>query len=101
MQARIYKPSKTAMQSGRAGTREWVLEFDAKLGRHVEPLMGWTSVDDTTGQLRLRFESREKAIAYAKRNGLSFTVEDTREPKRLVKSYAENFAADRKRPWTH
>ena len=101
MIARIYRPSKTAMQSGRGNARNWVLEFDGKMHRSVEPLMGWTSVDDTTGQVRLRFETREQAIAYAKRNGIGFTVEETRESTRMVKSYSANFASDRKRPWTH
>ena len=101
MHARIYRPSKTAMQSGRAKTREWVLEFDGKVNRTVEPLMGWTSVDDTSGQVQLRFDSRDEAIAYARRNELAFTVEDMPERKRLVKSYSANFSHDRKRPWTH
>lgn len=100
MDARIYKPSRSQMQSGRAKTRHWVLEF---LGgkRTTDPLMGWTSIDDTAGQVRLEFDTREQAIEYAKRAGLNFQVEEAREPKRLVKSYSENFAADRKRPWTH
>jgi hypothetical protein len=101
MQARIYKPSKTAMQSGRSKTRDWVLEFDAEVHRTIEPLMGWTSVDDNSGQVQLRFASRDEAIAYAQRNNLTFTVEDAPVRKRLVKSYSANFAHDRKRPWTH
>ena len=101
MDARIYKPAKTAMQSGRGKTREWVLEFTNGGSRTVDPLMGWTSIDDTTGQIRLHFDTREQAIAYAKREELTFTVEEPRETKRLVKSYAENFAFDRKQPWTH
>jgi hypothetical protein len=101
MQARIYKPSKTAMQSGRGKTRSWVLEFNAEVNRTIEPLMGWTSVDDNTGQVQLRFDTRDEAIAYARRNNLTFTVEEAPERKRLVKSYAANFSHDRKRPWTH
>jgi hypothetical protein len=63
--------------------------------------MGWTSIDDTTGQVRLHFDTREQAIAYAKRENITFSVEEARERKRLVKSYSENFSATRKQPWTH
>jgi hypothetical protein len=101
MDARIYKPRKTAMQSGRAKTREWVLEFRSGDDRFSDPLMGWTSINDTTGQVRLHFDTREQAIDFAKREKLTFTVDEPREPKRLVKSYSENFAPDRKQPWTH
>ncbi|NQY38905.1 MAG: ETC complex I subunit [Henriciella sp.] len=101
MDARIYKPAKTAMQSGRGKTKDWVLEFVSGAKRSSDPVMGWTSIDDTTGQVRLHFDSREQAIAYAKREGLTFAVEEPREVKRLVKSYSENFAANRKQPWTH
>jgi hypothetical protein len=102
MEARIFRPSKSAMQSGRGGTRGWVLELvnpDAK--RRPDPLMGWTSIDDTSEQVRLHFDTREQAIAYAEREGLNFTVEEARDRTRLIKSYAENFSADRKQPWTH
>lgn len=101
MKARIYRPAKTAMQSGRAKTRDWILEFVDKSKRVSDPVMGWTSVDGTTGQVQLHFESREEAIAYAKRENLVFTVEEPRESKRLVKSYAANFDPSRKQPWTH
>ena len=101
MDAKIYKPAKTAMQSGRAKSQEWILEFASDSKRASDPMMGWTSINDTTGQVRLHFDTREKAIAYAKREGLTFSVEEPRATKRLVKSYAENFAADRKQPWTH
>ena len=101
MDARIYKPAKTAMQSGRGKTKDWVLEFVSESKRSSDPVMGWTSIDDTTGQVRLHFDSREQAIAYAKREGLTFIVEEPREVKRLVKSYSENFSASRKQPWTH
>jgi hypothetical protein len=101
MDARIYKPAKTAMQSGRGKTKDWVLEFVSDSKRSSDPVMGWTSIDDTTGQVRLHFDSREQAIAYAKREGLTFIVEEPREVKRLVKSYSENFSATRKQPWTH
>merc|ERR1711974_359155 len=101
MDARIFKPRKSAMQSGRGKTHEWVLEFRSGDARFRDPLMGWTSINDTTGQVRMHFETREQAIDFAKRENLTFTVEESREPKRLVKSYAQNFSPDRKQPWTH
>lgn len=101
MQARIYRPTKSAMQSGRGKSRDWVLELVSGATRSSDPLMGWTSVDDMSGQVQLHFETRASAIAYAKREGMTFTVEDERPRKRLVKSYAENFSSDRKQPWTH
>lgn len=102
MEARIYKPAKSAMQAGRANMKEWVLEFvNPGARRGTDPLMGWTSIDDTSGQVRLTFDTREQAIAYAEREGLNFIVEEPRERRRLIKSYADNFSADRKQPWTH
>jgi len=102
MEARIYKPGRSAMQSGRGNTNHWLLEFvNPAATRRLDPLMGWTGIDDMSGQVRLTFETREQAIAYAEREGLKFTVEEARERKRLVKSYSENFSASRKQPWTH
>ncbi len=101
MDARIYKPVKSAMQSGHAKTKDWVLEFSSSARRASDPVMGWTSTDDATGQMKLQFETREQAIAYARREGISFRVDEAREQKRLVKSYSENFSANRKQPWTH
>lgn len=101
MQARIYRPAKSAMQSGRGKAKDWVLELATDAKRSSDPLMGWTSVDDMRGQVKLRFETRAAAIAYAKREGMTFTVQDDIKRKRLVKSYSENFATERKQPWTH
>ncbi|MBR9835439.1 MAG: ETC complex I subunit [Alphaproteobacteria bacterium] len=101
MDAHIFKPAKSAMQSGRGKTKEWVLEFTASAKRSSDPVMGWTSINDTTGQVRLHFDTREQAIAYAKREGLTFSVEEARPRNRMVKSYSENFSATRKQPWTH
>ena len=64
MTARIFKPAKTAMQSGFANTKDWVLEFEPEEARTVEPLMGWTSSTDMKQQLTLRFRTREEAVAY-------------------------------------
>ena len=67
MVARIYKPAKTAMQSGFGNTKGWVLDFEPEAPRRVEPLMGWTSSSDMRQQLRLRFDSKEEAVAWARR----------------------------------
>lgn len=102
MTARIYKPSKTAMQSGTANTKSWVLDFEPEQPRHVEPLMGWTSSGDMRQQLRLRFPTKEEAIAYCERRGIPYQVmEDTPAPPRRGISYADNFAFKRRDAWTH
>ncbi len=101
MLARILKPAKTAMQSGRAKTKDWVLEFEPASARTPDPLMGWTSSTDMNGQVRLSFETREEAVAYAQRHGLAFRVFEPQELKRVIKAYADNFSADRKQPWSH
>ena len=101
MQVRIYQPPKTAMQSGRAQTTVWMMEFEPTAARRVEPLMGWTSSADTRAQLRLQFETLEEAIAYAKAEGLMYSVEKTRERKVKPKTYADNFKYDRIGRWTH
>jgi hypothetical protein len=101
MQARIFRPAKTAMQSGRAGTEKWVLEFAPAARREADPLMGWTSSDDTRRQLRLRFETKEEAVAYAEREGIPYVVEEAQERKLQLKAYADNFRFDRLSNWTH
>jgi ETC complex I subunit conserved region len=102
MEARIFQPTKSAMTSGRGKTRGWVLELiNAGARRSADPLMGWTSIDDTSGQVQLEFETQAQAVAYAQSEGLVFTVEAPRDRKRLVKSYSENFSPRRKQPWTH
>jgi hypothetical protein len=103
MTARIYKPSKTAMQSGVARTRKWVLEFAPDSARSVDPLMGWTSSGDTQSQVRLRFETRDEAVEYAREHGIEATVIEpkTRKPNIRPRGYGENFATDRRGAWTH
>jgi NADH dehydrogenase ubiquinone Fe-S protein 4 len=92
MTARIYKPAKTAMQSGRAKTHLWVLEYEPASPKDVDPLMGWTgSSDMKADELRLKFESREAAIDYATRHGIAYRVEDQHERRVRPKSYADNF----------
>ncbi len=101
MSARIFSPAKTAMQSGKAKTGHWVLEFDAEKPRKIDPLMGYTTSGDMKSQIRLTFETKEEAIAYADKTGLTYTVQEPKEAKRRQISYAENFRYDRKIPWTH
>lgn len=102
MVARIYRPAKSAMQSGRNGRgAEWVLEFAPQSRRETEPLMGWTSSDDTRRQVRLTFATREEAIAYATREGIPFEVLEPKERGMASKAYADNFRYDRIGRWTH
>ena len=101
MSARIYSPAKTATQSGKGKTGVWVLEHDAVAARKVDPLMGYTSSSDMLSQVKLRFDSKEDAIAYAAKHGIAYTVEEPHEPKRRRVSYSDNFKFDRKQPWTH
>jgi hypothetical protein len=99
--ARIYKPAKTAMQSGTAKTKEWVLDFEPAEPRQVEPLMGWTSSGDMRAQVRLRFETKDEAVAYCERHGIPYQVSEPHERARRGLSYADNFATSRRNPWTH
>ena len=101
MAARIYKPAKTAMQSGSARTRRWVLEYEPAERRQVEPLMGWTSSGDMRQQIKVTFETREEAIAYAKRQGIAFELQEPKARKKQPKAYADNFAFKRRELWTH
>ena len=101
MSARIYSPAKTPMQSGKGKTGFWVLEFDAEQRRTIDPLMGYTSSGDMKSQVRLTFETKEEAVAYASREGIAFRVDEPKEAKRRQISYADNFRYDRKFPWTH
>lgn len=103
MRARIYRPAKTAMQSGTAKAKGWVLEFAPATAREVDPLMGWTSTSDTDTQVKLRFDSREAAEEYARSKGIEFDVQLPKARKPLIRQrgYGENFATDRKGAWTH
>ena len=101
MTARIYKPARTAMQSGTAKTREWVLDYEPEQPRMVEPLMGWTSSGDMKQQLRLLFETKEEAIAYCERHGIAYQAFESVPGKRARISYSDNFAYGRRTPWTH
>ena len=101
MAARIYKPAKTAMQQGLAGTRDWVLEYEPEKPRVIEPLMGWTSSAETKPQVRMSFASKEEAVAFATRQGIAFRLEEPQKTGLRPKSYAENFKFGRLDRWTH
>lgn len=103
MRARIYKPARTAMSSGTARTKNWVLEYAQGTPRSVDPLMGWTSSDDTQTQVRLRFASKEAALEYAKDHGIDAVVTEPhkRQPNIRPGGYGENFATNRRQVWTH
>lgn len=96
--ARIYRPAKTAMQSGRGGRgRKWTLEFEPASRRDPDPLMGWSSAEDTLNEVQLRFDSLDEALAYARKHGLDYTVVEPRLRTPKAKSYADNFRYDRVR----
>jgi hypothetical protein len=101
MTARIFKPAKTAMQSGHANCQDWVLDFEPEEPRTVEPLMGWTSSGDMRQQVRLRFETKEEAVAYCERQGIAYQVFEEKPVARRIASYSDNFAFNRRSPWTH
>lgn len=103
MRARIYRPARTAMQSGTAKTHDWVLEFAPSSAREVDPLMGWTSSTDTQAQVRMSFASKEDALDYASENGIDVIVQEpkVRKPNLRAGGYGENFATARRGVWTH
>jgi|TARA_B100000519_G_C13993811_1_gene320556 hypothetical protein len=101
--ARIYKPAKTAMQSGRGKTKSWILEFEPSAAKRPDQLMGWISSQDMKAdQVRIKFSEKEQAIDFARRVGISFRVQEQAKKKVMPKSYADNFRPDRKTGnWTH
>lgn len=102
MRVRIYQPARNAMQSGTARSKKWVLEFPS-VGREIDPLMGWISSDDTQSQVRLRFDTQKQAEDYAREHGLDYVVQPPHKRGTNVRprGYGENFATDRRAPWTH
>lgn len=103
MRARIYQPARTAMSSGTAKTKHWVLEYVADEARSVDPLMGWTSSADTQAQVKLSFESKDEALAYARHHGIDAAVTEPKKRKANIRAggYGENFATNRRGAWTH
>ena len=101
MTARIYRPARNAMQSGKGKSNQWVLVHELAVPREIDPLMGYTSSSDTRQQIRLSFDTLEAAEGYAQKNGIPYSVQPAHEatPKRVY--YPDNFRSDRKTPWTH
>ena len=91
MKAKIFKPAKTAMQSGRSKFNKWVLKFSDKKNQLKDSMMGWNGGSSTISQIELKFSSKEEAVNYAKKNGIDYEVLETRERKVINKSYADNF----------
>jgi len=88
--AKIYKPSRTAMQSGKRNTKNWIMEFDTT-NSGINPLMGWETSTDTMSEIRLEFPSKDQAINYAKKNNINYYVVEPQERKIIKKSYTDNF----------
>ncbi len=101
MSAKIYRPAKNAMQSGKAKTHLWVLEFDQSEPRKVDPVFGYTSSRDMLQQVKLTFETLEQAEDYAKRKGIEYRVIQPKETTPKAVSYTDNFKFSRLQPWTH
>ena len=101
MRARIFRPVKTAMQSGKAASKRWRLEFVPESRKTIEPLMGWTGSRDMMEEVVLEFTSRDEAVAYAERCKLTYEVVDPQEPAPIARGYADNFRFDRRIPWSH
>ncbi|WP_116131039.1 ETC complex I subunit [Tropicimonas sp. IMCC34043] len=103
MRARIYQPARNAMQSGMGKTHHWVLEMVPTEAQQLDPLMGWIGSADTDRQVKLRFHTRQEAEDYARENGIDFVTlqPKTRKPNIRPRGYGENFATDRRTPWTH
>ncbi|HVC55897.1 MAG TPA: ETC complex I subunit [Stellaceae bacterium] len=95
--ARIYRPAKTAMQSGRGQTRKWLLEYEPASRRDPDPLMGWSSAEDTLNEVRLLFATLAEALAFAKKHGLDYALMEPQARTAKAKSYADNFRYDRVR----
>ena len=88
--AKIYKPSKTAMQSGYRKSKNWILEFDT-LDTKISPLMGWESSLDTMSEIKLEFSTKEQAINYAEKNNIDYYVLEPKKRKLIIKSNSDNF----------
>ena len=100
--ARIYRPTRGATQSGHARTKAWLLEFERSEAVEIEPMMGWTGSSETEMQVKMAFDTREEAIAFAERRGIAYEVEDhPPEQVRQGLSYSDNFRSTRVGQWTH
>src|SRR6202012_4205405 len=96
MRARIFRPARNAMQSGKARTKQWLLEYEPETAKKPDPLMGWTSSGDMRQQVALEFDTSEEAVAYAEANGIAYQVFEPHVLKPKPKAYSDNFRFDRK-----
>ncbi len=95
MHVRIFQPSRAATQAGRARAQGWVIEPELETPRLPEPLMGWASAGDTLNQIKLRFQSKEDAIAFAERKGWTYSVAEPQTRRIPPKNYGDNFRRGR------
>ena len=91
MIAKIYQPAKTAMQSGNANIKHWIVEYEPEETKKVDPLMGWVGSGDMRGQLKLIFDTKDEAVAYAERNALAYQIAKPNVRRVIPKSYSDNF----------
>ncbi len=101
MLAKIYRPAKNAMQSGKAGTIKWRLEFMLATAPRPDALMGWISGADPNGQVLMSFDTKEAAIEFARTHGIPHQIAEAPEAKRQIRAYSDNFAFKRREPWSH
>ena len=101
MTARIYRPARSAMQSGQGKAKDWRLDYEPERAREIEPLMGWTSSSDMKSQIHLSFDTSEEAVAYAQSRGIAYRVEQPKDATRKTLSYSDNFKFSRQGQWTH
>ena len=101
MTIKIYKPTKSSMQSGLGKTKKWLAEYIIETDKVKDTLMGWNSSTDTKEQIKMFFDTKEQAIEWAKKNNYQYFVEEPKKRKIKIKSYASNFDTNRKEPWTH
>ena len=101
MTIKIYKPSKSSMQSGLGKTKQWLAEYISEKDKTKDLLMGWNSSSDTKEQIKIFFDTKEQAIEWSKKNNEQFIVIEPKERKIKPKNYASNFHMNRKEPWTH
>ena len=88
--AKIYKPTRTAMQSGKGNTKNWLLEFDTQ-DTGINPLMGWETSKDIMSEVKLEFSTKDQAVTYAKKNKIDYYIIEPQKRKIIKKSYADNF----------
>jgi len=101
MTARIYQPARSSMTSGQGKTKGWIVEFPSNAERPVDPLMGWTGQTDMQSQIKMQFATKEAAVDYANRHGVTFVIEEPQKRRHRPRGYGDNFAFERREPWSH